>query len=943
MIMKELKVSISFAEEDNDFAEKIIIGLLQKGTRVISNSISTSDQIKNWGKDLFTIVEDHFSQEIDYCIVLVTQNYQRSKWNEYSKCFLLQSAYERRNFILPVKIGKNIPSLPGLNLINYLEVKEGDFQSIIDSFISKALIANEGVNFLRGYNDIESILKLFDSKADWIKLTKEKDLQNDKGIGFDLFANKNRLFDRIISYVLYLYEGITIKNTADYVLSDHNYIFKDNNLLILIPYERKQKDFDKRKANISAALNTRNVFYINEFIWKYCTPKEFQESKFEIPLQNFVTPYIETDSRAKLKADIYLIQWLNQFDDPILVLNGTGGIGKTTLAKWIVNYVHKNKPNTRAIFIDSSEITTYLLRSLDVANELDLYKFYEADFEDRLAKNQTTGKKLENIEFKCNLDNGNIIIIIDGLDEVITRLGDLFDINNFFKSIFRFTSNIGNGKVIITTRNYFWEKFKINGNRLQSVEVCPFDLDLTKEFFKSYFNNNHKFVQKAIDIATAWMPDKSKNQYIPFVLDLVTYIIESVYDNSIIQDSLFDSEILSIQIYNDYLLYKVCERELFKLDKILTVDSQIHLFIRIASTYNCKISETQLKTELSDLTNKGYTSKTLEAFKSHPILKWVSENSELIFKYDLFDEHFKNLYLGLLLNSKVELNNKLIRILADFNNYNSSFQENLVKRLTNFNDDIKLQILSIIEGIKNHKLDELDVTREIKNRALSSIFIFVLKSFPNNITKNTELLKELFESNGNINSLCLINCNVINSPKILFDFSDLKLLNCTFQNYEYFGDCNFNDKTIFENCKFEKLSLNPKLTYSFKPHNFKHPDGDENFKDTLRSKSLEKGNTKKEIVEDVKNFLASFYTRGDVYTLTPELLRKKFRPKVIPLKDMIRFFEEEGICYSYISPKKENKYAIHKDCRDIIIQFVINGKNSMKIENVLKKLLKEFK
>ncbi|GEM_PF-6505394 len=941
--MKEIVVSVSFAEEDNEFASKVITGLLEKGFRVISNSNSIQNLTKNWGKDLFTIVEEHFAQEIDYCIVLLTKNYQKSKWNEYSKCFLLQSAFSRRNFILPVKIGKNVPSITGLNLIKYIEVEEGDFQFIIDTFINKASIANEGVNFMRGYKDIESILNLYDPKAIWQKLSGEKDLHNEKGIGFDLYLNKNRIFNTINCYVLFLYEGITIKNTSEYLLTKYNHIFKDK-LLILLPYERKQKDFEKRKANISVAFKSKDIFYINEFIWEHCTPKEFRDNKNLIPIQNFVTPIVETETGDKVKADNYIIEWLNQFDDPILVLNGTGGIGKTTLAKWIVNYVYNNKPNSKALFIDSAEITTYLLRSLEISNELDLYKFYEADYEERKVTNQAIGKKLDNIEFICNIDNGNLLIIIDGLDEVITRLGDLFDINSFFESIYRFTSNIGNGKIIITTRNYFWDKYKINGNKFRNIEVCPFDLDLAREYFNIYFNNNNKFVDKAIEIATEWMPDKSKKQFIPYVLDLVTYIVESKIDNDIIQDSLFESEILDVKIYNDYLLYKVCERELIKLDKALSIDMQIKLFIKMASSYNCKISERQLIKELSDLTNNNYTKKTLESFKSHPILKWLPDSKELIFKYDFFDEHFKNIYLGLLINSKVELNPKLIEILADFNNYKSFFQETLVRRTPNFSDDIKFQILQIIEEIKSHNSDSMDISREIKNRALSSIFIFTLKSFPNNIIKNTELLKEFFLSEGYINNLCIINCNSINSPKIFFDFSGLKLIDCIFQNYEYFGLCKFNDSTLFENCKFEKLSLDGKLDYSFKPHNFKHPDADENFKGALRYKSIENVNTKKDVIDDVKEFLSCFYARGQIINLSLILLRKKYRSKVIPLQDMIRFFEKEGICQFYISPKKkEEKYEINNDCEDLVIQFITNGRNSLKIENVLKSLLLKYK
>ena len=115
--------------------------------------------------------------------------------------------------------------------------------------------------------------------------------------------------------------------------------------------------------------------------------------------------------------------WLYKNSSPTLIITGSGGIGKTAFASILTNRINSANDKTKAIYIDALKISSTILHLSHSDGNIDLYTFYEAS----LPRSNST-HKIDYELFKINVDNGNIVIIIDGLDEIISRLGEMFNV-----------------------------------------------------------------------------------------------------------------------------------------------------------------------------------------------------------------------------------------------------------------------------------------------------------------------------------------------------------------------------------------------------------------------------------------------------------------------------------------------------------------------------------
>jgi len=797
---------------------------------------------------------------------------------------------------------------------------------------------------LKGYSDIAKILQLYEPKSQFKEFPSIED--RSQKIGYSLFLRENKAIKQV-EYYLYLYKGIIQSTTYDSLKKLYPEIFKKKNLIILIPREETQKKQDVRKKNIQDKFNATNVFYIDEFIWNLCTPRSFTEittdSKF-LDINNFVTPKVQDEDNKELEFN-NLIEWLSKQNEQVLVLKGSGGIGKTTIAKNISDIFQEksdiNGKQRKSLFIESTEIIDELKRSKQTEQELNIYSFYEADY----LRNGYSQEKLNNDLFKVNLDNGNLLVVIDGLDEIISKVPN-FDVNIFLSSIFDSYNEIGNAKVIITCRSHFWDKSKFSDEySLKTVELLPFDEPLAKKFFDKSFGTNRR-TERCIKIAKEFVSkdnDLEVYEFQPYVLDVIKNIVDS--DGALLtNDFSFESNYLIQDIKSDYIIYNVCRREIKRIEQI-SVDEQIKFFISLSVNYDGVIAESKLP-ELVNKSSNIVDSTKIEALKSHPFIS--TYNGKISFKYDFLNDIFKGIYLKSLMNINNDepVSFHLIKLISDNCWLNSGLIQEVVNRIKSWTDDEILKIVYMIESIQ-----KFDTTPLIKNKAISGVFALSLRINHaikgNNIDNNTKLLEDIFiQENNTIKNLCIINFSSYEKA-IKFDFSDKILYKCYIDNFSDFWICKFNENTCFSECTLYNLQNDSEIPIEIKESQFQNCTKDSFINEVFKNSALKEKNIELKVKQFIELFFNLFLSKGRIerqsYKDRIKWRYSGIKPNLLKLDKLLEILERDNVLDVYLDDKyNEKKVKITDDYKMDISKFCKEGTMSVRIQKIIKILSDEL-
>ncbi|MDW8852110.1 caspase family protein [Flavobacterium sp. MMLR14_040] len=790
----------------------------------------------------------------------------------------------------------------------------------------------------KGYNDLNKILKFYKRNTQFTETItfEDKSLK----IGYILYNEVDPVLKKT-AYYLYLYDGTNQIKTLKHLKENQPQIFKEKNLIIFITSEKGQKNKEIRRKNIQDKFKPISIFYIEEFIKNHCTPQfEIEEDSKYLNISNFVLPPFKHQDESNDIKEIFT-NWFESTDKPIFVIKGTGGIGKTTIAQYLADSLLNENPELYVLFIDSVQIKDSLLKNKK-AGRINIYNFYEA----LLETYDNTEEKLSEELFRLNLDAGNILIIIDGLDEVISKISN-FNIEEFIYSIKNFSNELGHAKVIITCRTYFWNITELNDETFKIIELEPFNEGQARELFNISFNNDEKRTNKAISIASEFKYPSSTEEkefiYHPYVLDIVQTIVNNEKEDVNLSESDLISNYLSKSNKTDFIIYRVCQREKIRVGQI-DVDEQIKFLINFSVNYRGIIRTVDLKSIIEDSIGHSIDLNNVEAFKSHPFLK-ISDQS-IVFRYDFLTDLFKSIYVTKYLTLKTitfdsQKDFKFIEIVNESCWYGSAFNNDILNRISQWTDDEFLQIFEI----KTHTQTSVELDIIIKRKFIANLFNLCLtinhQFKSNNTEDNTYILTSLFENSTNyIDDLSIVNLN--SDKNIRFNFSDKSITNGYLDNFNDFTKCIFNENTKFINCTILNIKLDT-TTNNLNKNQFIDCSFDSTFDTSFQLKESNVDSYNEALKNFLNQFFKLFFSNGRLgRQWEHKVISPRFRginKLKIDYNNFIKLLRKHEILDA-TSELNKTKFAITEKAKEAVIKFTKDGTVDIIILNIFNQLKK---
>ena len=709
---------------------------------------------------------------------------------------------------------------------------------------------------------------------------------------------------------------------------------------IISPETRKEVNRKKSIEDIIKSMGPKplfdvtEIYFIDDFVWDNCLydyanaiQVELEKERYFIDQELFLYDEQEkTDHQPSLKYIENILAAGEQLY-PISVILGPGGVGKTTFCEQAVALIN-SQPKKKALFIPSTDF-----RQAKVDHEVktvsDLVRVFIkiTDF-DALSSFEPN-----NIEI--NISCGNIVLIIDGLDEIESLLGDKFDRSSFLESAINLNEIYNNCSIIITSRDYH-TLFYAQNPSINVFLLRGFSKELVDKYFSMRIPLQAREAKQLLVHLGISEQDRQMPLYISLVCDLIEREIESLSESFTEIEGLSDSKYFISEFPIDRLIYSVLLREIWKQSLSISCDEYFELLAEVEVKKDGNISKASLNEFIQIYFPSESASQTEEKFTKFyvsPLLFWETKGLFFKIKYDylrnwirarmfFYDYREKNLegIRGLL----VELSDGTTPLLVDFVN---------IAKDTDFNpiENAKYLLTKLIDEYKKNENDHQRLT--IIRRQISGLLYFVLSGVQHNREAYTETLTILYGSK-NIKFLSVYG------RFFPIDFSDLEIRDGWFEQFISFDKCKFpQGLTVFFYCTFKDVEVESTglLNASIFDKTCKLSDG-------LIHAVSESQDTVHKHVKQVKENLRKILKigfRGNQFSWKSEsVYRNAGLTGRIDFETFLRYLVSNGII-DKIQEEGGRKfgYIVSKEYRQAAKDLITSDISSIKIERIIKSIL----
>jgi len=528
--------------------------------------------------------------------------------------------------------------------------------------------------------------------------------------------------------------------------------------------ERISKEFTAKFSSMKCGFE-----FIEDYIWDRCLPESAKEIMDPPDEPYFIDQKLHSKDFSLLGLSFIesLITNKLRAKKPIYVIFGDGGAGKTTFCDQAVQLINKYQSEglkKKAILISSFDIPDELPASGGLVDSLEsLYSLVSGEDD-----------TIDVHSFGLNVSSGNVLIIIDGLDEIQSKLKERFVLDRFIDSVRELNDTYLNCSVLMASREINQKSF--DSEDVHVFFIKGFDEQLIEKYLTKRFRgfeSPHKFIARSRE----YMAELgSSSQVTPLILRLACELAAEGGEKLKHQQSAyfkFDQPL-------DKVIYQLMDREIGKqFLGIRTCDQYFEILRDIVFQYDGRVKED----ELFDLvalalagTGVDYDEGTSRNYHTSTLL--ARNNGHFSVKYDSLEFWVKARYLTYLINTKHA--EKDFNILREF--AQSCYRGGvLVKEICKYKEPTTDYEATVLQEFSKSMAGAKD---EVVGRKLISALLHInFEGVASGRTENSERILRLFDEaiGSEVRNLSIFG------EFYPLDFSSLKVRDGYFSGYSGLG------------------------------------------------------------------------------------------------------------------------------------------------------------
>jgi hypothetical protein len=704
----------------------------------------------------------------------------------------------------------------------------------------------------------EDILRLkHANRRPLIGLSEGTDFSGASRIKFELWETESPRLD----HFLFLFDNITISQTIERLC----HLIREKKLLvrhlIVLRSSKSEEGLIKRLLSKNGLSVGVSELTFADYLKKYCIDGELLATEEFHRLRFYTDQELLSakDEQVAESAVEYLYKEMcTESEAAAHLVVATGGMGKSTLCHEVAaSFMQQEGGSGNSVVLIKAEsirnnFSPEFLSNLEVRSVYDLYSLY--------ARVVGAEFRYERLQFELSLLCGNLIVIVDGLDELSSILQERFDLKCFLDSIRESQQQMGRSKILLTSRNALLIGEAGLDDSIRCYTLLGFDERSRQKYIKKRFGRydaSSRIIEKATGIIAEITKFDSDHRVVPFFVDIVSTIIEDQIESRepmSFQISSDQKDYLSNSGLTDAVIFSVIKRERLRHGIDIPIKDIVNLFSEMAVECGESITHVKLRERLAIY----YDEQAAVLFPKmliNPL--FVQEVDCLKFRYHFLTEYFASLFIiqGIVSRS---LSRELINTLAGQRVAQSATFRDVKTFFSSCPDTLHSAVKEIWRSSRQTLSRSTEDVREteLEKRALSTLLSLYADVRHCAKGELAAYVRDLYGIDAELDVPGKIDRLFIHGDFPVFDFSNLQIWYSRFSKYQGFVESKFANAKFFY-CEFIECGGDyPSETFS--PEMFETCTLG-NLSDTVEISQASVQRNRALCEAEFKRFLRSFY------------------------------------------------------------------------------------